>query len=502
MATQAEMAIAWARKKVGTAAYSGRCQAFVADAYAQGAGMQRRSASTAKQARNAWRVSMNKNSIPVGAAVYFDSPTSPAAGHVGLYIGGNQVIHAFGKVKLMTVDAIIGAGYAWQGWGWNGGVKPSGAGATVSTSSSGSGGSSGSSLADEAVVHVPQTEQVWTAYENDSPGKKMDDYRYYWNSHETGITREITDRVGDPTLEDDSDSLCVTFSFNVFQSGERFLQPLKLEPGDAIAVKNTGSGRTVFLGQIESMSGSYRDSMSYTALDGGRKLTTNEIILQFNNVPAKEAIGMVAGKVGLSLVSCPNLVSSVYEIMKTSASEMISKILETVTAENGVVYFPRVIGSTLVIRSYAATCIRGWYKQEYNLAAFDILDEASEPRGSWSIEDLRNQVVVYSEKDDAATVLATEEDKDSVLRYGRRTALETYSDEDKVTAGAKAGTRLAQLNQVQEEFSTHCFGSDQVVAGCRLRLDLAEAQGEFWVTRVTHKLGPPHTMDLTLRRAL
>lgn len=500
MATQVELAIAWARKKIGTAAYSGRCQAFLADAYAYGAGMTRRSASTANAARNLWRVSTSRKNIPVGAAVYFDSPTAPAAGHVGLYIGNNQLIHPFSKVRIMSVDAVIGAGYAYRGWGWNGGVRPTGAGSAgvADTSDTGSAGA----LEETSVIHIPQTEQVWTKYEDDRPNKPPDSYQYLWESWETGKTRDITDRVGSPVLEDDSDSLCLQFSFSILQSsGERFMQPLKLAPGDIIAAVNTGSKETVFLGQIQSMSGSYRDRMSYTCLDGGRLLTTNDVILQFNNVPAKTALLNLANKVGIQSISCPNLISSVYDIVKDNAANIAKSILETVTAENGVPYFLRMMGGVLVVRSFGETCIRGWHRQESNLAAFDILDEASATSGSWSIDDLRNHVQVYSDADDAVTVLASAEDATSIRRYGRRTALETFSDQDKVTAASKAKTTLARLNQVTEDFSLHCYGSDRIVAGCRLRLSLEEASGEYWVTRVSHSLGPPHTMDLTLRRA-
>ena len=105
MATQVEQAVAWAKKKLGVTMYKGKCQAFVADCYAYGAGMTRRSASSAKVARNLWRVSTSQSNIPVGAAVYFDSPTSPQYGHVGLHIGNNQVIHAFGTVKQMSVSS-------------------------------------------------------------------------------------------------------------------------------------------------------------------------------------------------------------------------------------------------------------------------------------------------------------------------------------------------------------------------------------------------------------
>lgn len=144
MATQVQQAIAWAKKRLGSSAYAGRCQAFVADAYAKGAGMPRKSASTAKAARKLWRVSSSRKDIPVGAAVYFDSPTAPSAGHVALCIGNDQVIHAFSSIKITSVASVIGAGYAYQGWGWNGGVKPSGAVQVVSTTTASSSSSSGS----------------------------------------------------------------------------------------------------------------------------------------------------------------------------------------------------------------------------------------------------------------------------------------------------------------------------------------------------------------------
>ena len=354
----------------------------------------------------------------------------------------------------------------------------------------------------QAVIHIPQTEKVYTKYDDDTPNKQPDLYRYVWQSIDNKEVKEITDRVGTPTLEDDTDSLSLKFTFSVLQSyGEKFMPPLAIVPGDFISVTNTGSQETIFLGQVQSMNGSYRDSMSYTCLDAGRLLTTNDVILQFNNVAAKTALNHLANKVGIQNISCPELISSVYDIVKDNAATIAKNILNTVTAENGVPYFLRMMGETLVVRSFGKDCIRGWYRQEANLAAFDILDEASAPNGSWSIEEMRNHIQVYSDSGDAVTILASEEDAASIQRYGRRTALETFSDQNGVTAAAKARTVLAEKNQVAEEFSLHCYGSDRIVGGCRLKVDLAEAQGEFWVERVTHNLGPPHTMDLTLRRA-
>lgn len=501
MATQVEKAIAWARSKLGTTKYSGRCQAFVADCYAYGAGMPRKSASSAKVARSLWRVSTSR-SIPVGAAVYFDSPTSPQYGHVGLYIGNNQVIHAFSTVKQMSVDSIIACGYAWQGWGWNGGAKPTGAGAAVSSGGSGSSGGTTTEAEEPEVIHIPQTEKIYTVYAQDSPGKKPDRYAIQWRSYESGRVRDISDRVTAPTLVDDSSSVCTELSFQVLQaSGEKFFPPLEILPGDHVSCVNTSSGECVFTGQVQQVSGSYRDSMTITCQDGGRLLTTNDVIMQFDNIAAKTAIEQIAAKVGIQAVSCPDLVSSVYSLEKENAATIIQNILETVTAENGVPYFPRMMGKTLVIRSYGEDCIRAYCRQEENLAAFDILAECGVPQVSWDIADLRNHVIIYSDGDSSVSVQAEEEDEASIQRYGRRTALETFSDQDTVTAGAKAKNTLLSKNKIAEEFSLTTYGSDRVCAGVRLAVDLEEIRGEFWVEAVSHELGPPHTMTLTMRRA-
>lgn len=503
MATQVQQAINWAKRQIGSTKYSGLCQRFVADAYAYGAGMPKRSASSAKVARKLWRVSMSRSNIPTGAAVYFDSPTSPQFGHVGLYIGGGQVIHAFGRVKQMSIDAIIGGGYAWQGWGWNGGVKPSGAGMA---DGGGYGSGSGSSLETppekEAPIHIPQVERIFTKYENDTPYKGVDRYAVQWQSLDLGVTRDISDRVGDLTLKDDAESVCVEVSFSVLQaSGEKFFPPLGIRPGDKVAVVNTSSRECLFSGQVEMVDGSYRDQMSVTCHDKGRLLTTNDVLMQFNNCPAITAISQIANRLGIQKFSCPNLVSSVYGIERTTAASIVQDILETVTAENGVPYFPRMMGDTLVIRSFAETPIRAWCRQEDNVQAFDVMAEPGAPQVSWDITGLRNAVIVYSEADDTVSVQAKAEDAASVRRYGRRTALVTYSDEDKVSAGAKAGSALRSKNIVEEGFSLTTYGSDRVCAGVRLQVELAEIRGDFWVTAVTHQLSRPHRMTMTLRRA-
>lgn len=85
---------------------------------------------------------------------------------------------------------------------------------------------------------------------------------------------------------------------------------------------NTNSKECVFTGQVQAVSGSYRESLSVTCHDNGRLLTTNDVIIQFDNVAAKTAIAQLAAKVGIPSLSCPDLISSVYSLEKNNAATM------------------------------------------------------------------------------------------------------------------------------------------------------------------------------------
>ena len=505
MATQVEAAVAWARRQIGSNAYKGRCQAFVADAYHLGAGMPRKSASTAKAARYMWRRSMSRTGIPVGAAVYFDSPTSPAAGHVGLHVGNGLVIHAFGRVKQMTISAIVASGYAWQGWGWNGGAQPSGAAAGTVTAGDSFGAVAATDASQQAVevIHIPQVERIYTKYEADVYTKKEDEYRVTWQSMDTGQIRDITKRVEPPELTDDADSLCLELNLSVRQGGgDYYMPPLILAPGDFIAVTNVSSEEVVFVGQVQTVDGSYQSALRCRCLDGGRILTANECIIQYNNIPAKEALSQLANKVGISGILCPELVSSVYGIYRDTAASIAQGILDTIRSENGVRYFIRMVGETLTVRSFASEPISLWYRQANNLDSFDVFNEAAEPQLSWSIEELRNSVTLYSGDDTGTLIQAELADEESIKRYGKRMAVESWDQQTAtISAADRAKVALWEKNRVAESFQIETYGSDRAVAGALVYVKTSEVQGFFWIDAVRHVYGTPHRMTMTLRRS-
>lgn len=140
MTTQVEKIIETAKARIGATYYNRNgmtyCQEFVRHCY-EAAGI-KGNAGSAAAARQKWMQSSSKDSIPLGAAVYFKG-SNPKYGHVGIYAGGGQVIHV-GK-KCVVKTGLSGGGQ-YLGWGWQGGVKPTGASAASSSNSKTSGGSS------------------------------------------------------------------------------------------------------------------------------------------------------------------------------------------------------------------------------------------------------------------------------------------------------------------------------------------------------------------------
>lgn len=354
-----------------------------------------------------------------------------------------------------------------------------------------------------AVVHVPQVEKVYTKYEADVYTKKEDEYRVTWQSMDTGQIRDITDRCEAPELTDDADSLCVELSLSVRQGGgDYYMKPLILAPGDFVAVTNVASEEVVFVGQVQTVDGSYQSALRCRCLDGGRLLTANECIIQFNNIPAKEALSQLANKVGISGILVPELISSVYGIYRDSAAAIAQSILETIRGENGVRYFLRMVGETLTVRSFASEPIELWYRQANNLDSFDVFNEAAEPQLSWSIEELRNHITLYSGDDTGTVIQAELSDEESVKRYGKRMAVENWTqDKAKISAADRAKVALWEKNRVTESFTIETYGSDRAVAGALVYVRTAEVQGYFWITAVRHHYGTPHRMTMTLVRS-
>ncbi len=97
---------------------SGYCQAWVTAIYRK-AGFSPYPSPNAADAAEHYGFSEDFENIPIGAAVYGHSKTR--FGHVGIYIGNNQVCHNVGGVRTDSLENWLQA-YDGFCWGWPGGV--------------------------------------------------------------------------------------------------------------------------------------------------------------------------------------------------------------------------------------------------------------------------------------------------------------------------------------------------------------------------------------------
>ena len=112
-----------ARRYMGSGEFNHYCQRFVRKV-GESIGLPASSAGSALEACNKWRVSTDRN-IPVGATVYLRGRTPGTNGyiygHVGIYTGNGNVIHALGTVKEQSLDSLLQS-FDYLGWGWQAGV--------------------------------------------------------------------------------------------------------------------------------------------------------------------------------------------------------------------------------------------------------------------------------------------------------------------------------------------------------------------------------------------
>lgn len=125
--TQLEKILAWAYAKVGSSEFSGYCQKFVYRAVEAGIGKHDSSLS-AKIAREKWMIKGTSTNLkpPAGAAVYFNGTGSDGFkyGHVALSIGDGYILDPVATIQKTRLRRDMNGGYL--GWGWEGGVMPTG----------------------------------------------------------------------------------------------------------------------------------------------------------------------------------------------------------------------------------------------------------------------------------------------------------------------------------------------------------------------------------------
>ena len=311
---------------------------------------------------------------------------------------------------------------------------------------------------------------------------------------------DITRFCGNVSITDNLDSITVELAFTIVKNPQdRYITSSRPNPvpGDKIDV--IGDTRTLFSGIITEVSLAGK----YTALDYGFYLSNNDVIIQFNKTSCSTAVRQLCSKAGVPLGSLPGLPGTIDGLyIEKTVLEILQEIIETTTAAAGKNYFMRVRDGALNIYEYPQTVTFAKHRFEAG-NEIDVTYALGSIDGSDSVTDMRNNIVVVSEDNGTAKVLATAQNAAAVAKFGQLTkTIKRSSDEE--NPAAKAANTLKELGNIKTTRSVgDMLGSEAVTAGVLLLFssDRYGLTGVYLVKSVTHTFGAAHRMSLDLENA-
>ena len=313
-------------------------------------------------------------------------------------------------------------------------------------------------------------------------------------------SEDITRFCGNVSITDNLDSITVETAFTIVKNPQdRYITSSRPNPvpGDKIDV--IGDTRTLFSGIITEVS---LDG-EYTALDYGFYLSNNDVIIQFNKTSCSTAVRQLCSKAGVPLGRLPGLPGTIDGLyIEKTVLEILQEIIETTTAAAGKNYFMRVRDGALNIYEYPQTVTFAKHRFEVG-NEIDVTYALGSVDGSDSVTDMRNNIVVVSEDNGTAKVLATAQNAAAVAKFGQLTkTIKRSSDEE--NPAAKAANTLKELGNIKTTRSVgDMLGSEAVTAGVLLLFssDRYGLTGVYLVKSVTHTFGAAHRMSLDLENA-
>lgn len=311
---------------------------------------------------------------------------------------------------------------------------------------------------------------------------------------------DITRFCGNVSITDNLDSITVELAFTIVKNPQdRYITSSRPNPVPGDKIDIIGDTRTLFSGIITEVS----LAGEYTALDYGFYLSNNDVIIQFNKTSCSTAVRQLCSKAGVPLGSLPGLPGTIDGLyIEKTVLEILQEIIETATAAAGKNYFMRVRDGALNIYDYPQTVTFAKHRFEAG-NEIDVTYALGSVDGSDSVTDMRNNIVVVSEDNGTAKVLATAQNVAAVAKFGQLTkTIKRSSDEE--NPAAKAANALKELGNIKTTRSVgDMLGSEAVTAGVLLLFssDKYDLTGAYLVKSVTHTFGAAHRMSLDLENA-
>lgn len=233
-------------------------------------------------------------------------------------------------------------------------------------------------------------------------------------------------------------------------------------------------------------------SSSYTAMDYGFYLNQNKLIIQFNNVNAKQAIQQLCSKFNIK-TSITTLNTKIKQIYKDkSISDIIKDILDQCKNEIGEDYIFEMQGDILYINKLSDM------KVDYKLL---LGKDYSVTR---SMENRKNRIIVVSNQESSTRIFQDISDKESISIHGQLTEIISVEDKDIAQVKNIAKNNLSLLNRTSKEISIQAIAvenGESIKAKRMIYIDISKygVAGWYKIKNANHNLSNNiHKINLTI----
>lgn len=299
---------------------------------------------------------------------------------------------------------------------------------------------------------------------------------------------DITQLAGELNWSSDVDTLGQSLSFSVpFDKDGKLLPKPFVNVGDKI--KLSYKSDDIFFGIVVDEDRGGRSPIKFNCFDLAFYLNENVLTIQFNDIPAKQAIEELCGKIGIKC-TVANISIKIKKIYKAQAvSEILKDILTICSEQSGIKYRFEMRGDTLVVFH--------WKDIKVNAN----VEWISNPTRKFTLTGMKNRIEIVSADEKTTKVLAKVEDAANVAKYGLLTQSQTIDEKEEGKAQTVANNLLKELNKMKEEGSVSLIGNYQARAGRLITLNepVTGLSGDFLIKSAQHTLSNGiHLMSLNL----
>lgn len=280
-------------------------------------------------------------------------------------------------------------------------------------------------------------------------------------------TIDMTDLTNNVKLSTAMETVGASLTFDIARNYNDidFATCENIKIGDVVMLEV--EGKNIFKGVILEQTFS-KFTKSVKCLDFCFYLNKNKILKQFEEISASDAIRQVLKDAGAPTGEISNMSTSISKMYNSNTvAEIIADILKQVNNETGIKY------------------ILEYENDVFNVLPFKVIevefisDKTADESVTESILEMKNKIIVISNEQDEAEILATAQDDGNILKYGSLQEIVSVDpDEDEAKVRNIAKTKLKELNKIFKTASLQGFGNTTLKAGRVLKLN----NEEFYLT--------------------